>query len=310
MSPLTRQLGDRVVHAVEAAQEASTCRSPRARSAPSPRLRGCRGRRPGSRGCRRTRRRRRCARIMRTSRCARGGRRDGFGPRPWGTAGAIGGLIVTIASRSGAAGAIAVPFITIEEGQQHQDRAGRSSPRRRAPGCRPTGRSGPEAPSTASVKPPGTSTTNATIPIISSGAVSPRARAMPMMVPVRIPGIASGRTWWTTTWRGEAPSPRAASRIEGGTAWIETRPVMMIVGSVIRARVTPPTTGADRGRSNTRRGSTARPSRPNTIEGTAARLLMFTSIQRRSSGSRGRTPRGRRRPRRRAERPSPGVDQQ
>ena len=38
----------------------------------------------------------------------------------------------------------------------------------------------------------------ATMPIISSGAVSPSACAMPMIVPVMIPGIASGRTWWKT----------------------------------------------------------------------------------------------------------------
>ena len=35
---------------------------------------------------------------------------------------------------------------------------------------------------------------NATMPIISSGADSPSARAMPMIVPVSMPGIASGNT--------------------------------------------------------------------------------------------------------------------
>jgi phosphate transport system permease protein len=34
--------------------------------------------------------------------------------------------------------------------------------------------------------------TKARMPIISSGAVSPSARAMPMIVPVRMPGSASG----------------------------------------------------------------------------------------------------------------------
>ena len=57
----------------------------------------------------------------------------------------------------------------------------------------------------------------ARMPIISSGAVSPSARAMPMIVPVRMPGSASGRTWWKTTWTGDAPMPSAASRIDGGT---------------------------------------------------------------------------------------------
>ena len=39
----------------------------------------------------------------------------------------------------------------------------------------------------------------------------------------------------------------------------------------------PPTRGAERGRSK-KLMNTAAPSRPNTIEGTAARLLMLTSI--------------------------------
>jgi len=38
------------------------------------------------------------------------------------------------------------------------------------------------------------STMKATMPIISSGAVSPSACAMPMMAPVNMPGIANGRT--------------------------------------------------------------------------------------------------------------------
>ena len=46
-----------------------------------------------------------------------------------------------------------------------------------------------------SVKPPGMSAMNATIPIISSGAVSPSARAIPIIAPVSMPGRASGKTW-------------------------------------------------------------------------------------------------------------------
>ena len=64
----------------------------------------------------------------------------------------------------------------------------------------------------------GYSTTKATMPIISSGAVSPSAWARPMMVPVRMPGMASGSTWWKIVCIFEAPTPSAASRIEGGTA--------------------------------------------------------------------------------------------
>jgi hypothetical protein len=63
----------------------------------------------------------------------------------------------------------------------------------------------------------------ATMPIISSGAVSPSACAMPMIVPVRMPGMASGRTWWNTICACEAPTPSAASRIEGGTAFSAAR---------------------------------------------------------------------------------------
>ena len=113
------------------------------------------------------------------------------------------------------------------------------------------------------------------MPIISSGAVSPGACAMPMIVPVSMPGIASGNTWCVTTCDLEAPTPSAASRIDGGTALDR------------RAR------RDDDGRqghqcqhqsANQRRGSwhaeqlmkMARPSGPNTIDGTAARLLMLT----------------------------------
>ena len=87
----------------------------------------------------------------------------------------------------------------------------------------------------ASVKPCGMSTMKATMPIISSGAVSPKARARPRMVPVKIPGTASGSTWWNTACWCEAPTPRAASLIDGGTAivarlFILTSPQLMRIG--------------------------------------------------------------------------------
>ena len=122
------------------------------------------------------------------------------------------------------------------------------------------------------------STMNATIPIMRSGAVSPRARAIPMMAPVRMPGIASGSTWWVTVCIREAPIPSAASRIEGGTEARAARPAMMIVGRVMSASTIPPTIGTERGRPKKLR-NTASPSSPNTMEGTAARLLMFTSMR-------------------------------
>jgi hypothetical protein len=69
-----------------------------------------------------------------------------------------------------------------------------------------------------------------------------------------------------------------ASRIEGGTAVNAARDAMMITGSVIKLSTSPPTSGAERGNPNALMNS-ARPSKPNTIDGTAARLLMFTSIR-------------------------------
>ncbi len=53
---------------------------------------------------------------------------------------------------------------------------------------------------------------------------------------------------------------------------------MITVGSVISASTMPPTSGAERGRPKKFR-KTASPSRPKTMDGTAARLLMFTSMK-------------------------------
>ena len=44
------------------------------------------------------------------------------------------------------------------------------------------------------VKVVGISIINATIPIIKRGAVSPKACAIPIIVPVKIPGAAKGKT--------------------------------------------------------------------------------------------------------------------
>lgn len=67
---------------------------------------------------------------------------------------------------------------------------------------------------------------------ISKGAVSPSATARPRIVPVRIPGIAKGKTWCITVCIFDAPTPSAASRIDGGTARIEARVAMITVGRV------------------------------------------------------------------------------
>jgi hypothetical protein len=99
-----------------------------------------------------------------------------------------------------------------------------------------------------------------------------------MIVPVKMPGIASGNTWWNTACIFEAPTPSAASRMLGGTAFSEARVEMMIVGSVISVSTSPPTIGADCGKCMNWM-NTARPKIPNTMEGTAARFEMFTSIK-------------------------------
>ncbi len=85
------------------------------------------------------------------------------------------------------------------------------------------------------------------MPIMSNGAVSPRAWAIPMMVPVSIPGRARGSTWCITIWFLEAPTPKAASRMEGGTDFRAARLAMMMVGRVINVSTSPPTRGTDLG---------------------------------------------------------------
>ncbi|MNY59935.1 hypothetical protein D3C86_1964360 [compost metagenome] len=99
------------------------------------------------------------------------------------------------------------------------------------------------------------------MPISSRGAVSPRAWAMAMIEPVMTPGMARGRTWPNTVWVRLAPMARAASRIEGGTAFSAERVAMMTVGKAIRARTRPPTSGLARGRCM-KLMKRARPSRP------------------------------------------------
>ena len=91
-------------------------------------------------------------------------------------------------------------------------------------------------------------------------------------------GIASGRTWCVIVCMFDAPIPSAASRIDGGTDFSAARLAMMMVGRVIRVRTSPPTSGAERARPK-KLMNTARPSSPKMIEGTAARLLMFTSMR-------------------------------
>ena len=74
------------------------------------------------------------------------------------------------------------------------------------------------------------------------------------------------------------PKPIDASSIEGGTDFIADLDAITIVGNVIKPRVSPPTKEADRGSSKKFR-KIANPSNPNTMEGTAAKLLILVSIK-------------------------------
>ena len=116
------------------------------------------------------------------------------------------------------------------------------------------------------------------MPIINKGAVSPKALAIPIIAPVSIPGIARGNTWCKTTCIGEAPPPMPASRIDGGTDLIAALLEIIIVGKVINVRTKPPTSGTERGTSK-KLMKTAKPNNPKIIDGTAARLLILTSMK-------------------------------
>ena len=74
-----------------------------------------------------------------------------------------------------------------------------------------------------------------------------------------------------------APTAKAPSLIEGGTDRSDALEAIIIVGSVINDKTIPPTRGDDRGKSKYPR-NIDNPNKPNTIEGTAAKLFMFTSM--------------------------------
>ena len=66
--------------------------------------------------------------------------------------------------------------------------------------------------------------------------------------------------------------------MEGGTDLIAARLEIIIVGNVINVSTRPPTSGTERGTPK-KLMNIAKPSKPKIIEGTAARLLTFTSIK-------------------------------
>ena len=75
-----------------------------------------------------------------------------------------------------------------------------------------------------------------------------------------------------------APTANAPSLIDGGTALNEALVAIIIVGKVIKDKTIPPTRGVDLGNPNVFKIIPS-PNKPNTIEGTAAKLLILISIK-------------------------------
>ena len=76
-------------------------------------------------------------------------------------------------------------------------------------------------------------------PTTTSGAVSPITRDIDKIVPVKMPGMALGKTWFQIVCHFVAPIPRLASRNEGGTAFIASCAAMMIIGKPNNPSVRP-----------------------------------------------------------------------
>ena len=73
-------------------------------------------------------------------------------------------------------------------------------------------------------------------PTISSGAVSPIARESPRIVPVRMPGRPTGRTWSRTICQRVAPRARAAWRSECGTVRSASWVAITMIGRISRLK--------------------------------------------------------------------------
>ena len=92
--------------------------------------------------------------------------------------------------------------------------------------------------------------------------------------------MARGNTWWKIDCIFEAPSTQRCLRgSRAAQHFNEARVAMMIVGKVIRVRTRPPTSGEDCVASSCNWMKTASPRIPNTMDGTAARFEIFTSIR-------------------------------
>jgi hypothetical protein len=112
-----------------------------------------------------------------------------------------------------------------------------------------------------SLMPPGAKATNVAAPTTISGAVSPMARDSARITPVAMPGIDAGSTWRQIVCHFVAPSARAPSRIDGGTARIASREAMITTGRTSRPSVSEPDS-TTRPRSSGPRTMNARPRMP------------------------------------------------
>jgi hypothetical protein len=104
------------------------------------------------------------------------------------------------------------------------------------------------------------------------GAVSPAARPILKIAPVRIPGRAVGKTTFLIVCHFVAPKAKEASLKEEGTELIASSDALIITGRMSIPRVSEPeSTETPKPKSLT---NIASPKSPKTTEGTPARLLM------------------------------------
>ncbi len=89
----------------------------------------------------------------------------------------------------------------------------------------------------ASVRAVGSCGRKKAAPVNMIGAVSPAARSKPRITPVRMPGMASGRTTLRMVCQRVPPREMLTTRKDWGTVRRASSAVVMITGRVIMARV-------------------------------------------------------------------------
>ena len=111
----------------------------------------------------------------------------------------------------------------------------------------------------------------------TSGAVSPIARDIAKILPVKIPGIAAGRTTRKIVCHFVAPIPYEASRCSLGTARMASCAATIITGKINKLIVKP--AAKTLLPSPIMRTKIVKPSNPKTMEGTPARFEIFIRIK-------------------------------